>query len=222
MRISIVTPSYNYGRYIRECVESVLQQNYDDFEHLIFDAGSTDETLQILGEYPHLKLIVEPDEGMSDAINKGFDAASGDLVLWLNADDRLLPGTFSKVISFAMRNPRADVIYGCWNFIDAEGKFLRSMTLFPFSKGMLLYLGCYIGSTATFLKKSTIIDSGERLNIKFRYVMDGELYARLASKGFRFEYLPATLADFRIHGGNLSLKFRHHSWKKDGRRRKAP
>ena len=205
MRVSIVTPSWNYGRFMRDCVESVMKQGYDDFEHLIFDAGSTDETLLLLQEYPHVRLVVEPDKGMSDAINKGFNIATGDLVMWLNADDRLKPGALRAVVAFAQAHPDADVIYGCWDFIDESGERIRTMTLFPFNHNMLLYLGCYIGSTATFLRRATVLNSGERLNIRFNYVMDGEFYARLAYKGFKFKYMPSVIADFRVHGGNLSL-----------------
>lgn len=185
---------------------SVAEQQGSELEHLIFDAGSTDDTHEILSKFRHIQLTTEPDRGMCDAINKGFDRCQGEWVMWLNADDRLQSGALAAVSAFAAQHPETDVIFGCWNFIDAEGSFQRTMTLFPFQKSMLLYLGCYIGSTATFFRRKSIIDSGERLSLDFRYVMDGEFYARLASKGFRFSYLPRVLADFRLHGENLSGK----------------
>jgi hypothetical protein len=126
--------------------------------------------------------------------------------MWLNSDDRLQPRALAAVREFAQKHPKADVIYGCWNFIDLDGKFIRRMTLFPFQRQMLHYLGCYIGSTAAFYRRSTVIDAGERLSLDFRYVMDGEFYARLASKGYKFRYLPKVLADFRVHDGSLSRK----------------
>ena len=89
---SIITPSYNYARYVRECIESVKNQEGATFEHIIQDAGSTDGTLDILHSYPHLKLHVEKDSGMSEGINRGFRKARGKWVMWLNTDDRLLPG----------------------------------------------------------------------------------------------------------------------------------
>ena len=87
---SIVTPSYNYARYVRECIESVKNQEGATFEHIIQDAGSTDGTLDILNSYPHLKLHVEKDSGMSEGINRGFRKARGKWVMWLNTDDRAL------------------------------------------------------------------------------------------------------------------------------------
>lgn len=205
-QFSIVTPSFNYGRFIGDCMASVAAQEGTSYEHMVFDAGSTDNTLEVLAGYPHARIVSEPDRGMCDGINKGFDRCSGEWVMWLNADDRLQPGALAAVWEFAQKHPESDVIYGCWNFIDLDGKFIRRMTLFPFQRQMLHYLGCYIGSTAAFYRRRTVIDTGERLSLDFRYVMDGEFYARLASKGYKFRYLPKVLADFRVHEGSLSRK----------------
>ena len=106
---SIITPSYNYAKYVRECIESVKAQEGVTFEHIVFDAVSTDGTLDILREYPHLDVTVKPDRGMSDAINKGFRKAKGKWVMWLNTDDRLLPGALKAVAAFAEQHPEADV-----------------------------------------------------------------------------------------------------------------
>jgi glycosyltransferase involved in cell wall biosynthesis len=203
---TIVTPSFNYAQFLGECLNSVVKQEEVTFEHLIFDGGSTDETLEVLARYSHARVVSEPDRGMSDAINKGFRAATGEWVMWLNSDDRLLPGALAAVKAFAAKHPDADVIYGCWNFVDREGAFQRRMTLFPYSQNMMLYMGCYVGSTAAFYRRRTVIDEGHCLNVDFRYVMDGEFYARLGALGKRFVYFPRVLADFRLHGENLSMR----------------
>ncbi|SHI72748.1 Glycosyl transferase family 2 [Rubritalea squalenifaciens DSM 18772] len=204
--ITIVTPSYNYSEYIEECLESVKRQQGVEFEHLIFDAGSTDGTLDIIRKYEHVKLVVEPDKGMSDAINKGFQAAKGKWVMWLNTDDRLKPDALLRFKDFAERHPEADVIYGAWDFIDKKGGFMRTMQVFPFKKLMLCHYGCYIGSTSTFLKRETTISEGHLLNIRFKCVMDGEYYNRLAALGKKFIHFPRVLADFRMHGENISQR----------------
>ena len=204
---TIVTASYNYGHYIRECLESVAKQSGVTFEHLIFDGGSTDDTADIVAEFPHAKFVQEPDKGMSDAINKGFAAAKGKWVMWLNTDDRLKPGALKAVLEFAKGKSDTDVIYGVWDFIDKEGAYIRSMTIFPFQKSMLCYLGCYIGSTSAFYRNATVISEGLHLDESYGFVMDGEYYNRLAFLGKKFSYMHALLADFRIHGMNLS--FRH-------------
>ena len=203
---TIVTASYNYHQYIREMLDSVVAQDGVTYEHIIFDAGSTDGTLDIIRGYGHVDLTVESDKGMTDAINKGFKMAKGEWVMWLNTDDRLKPGALAAVKKFAESKPDADVVYGAWDFIDGEGKFMRTMGLFPFRKLMLAHYGCYIGSTATFFRKSSIMDEGLLLNERFKCVMDGEYYNRLASLGKKFVYLPNVLADFRLHGENISQK----------------
>jgi len=204
---TIVTASYNYGHYIRECLESVARQEGVTYEHLIYDGGSTDNTADVIAEFPHVTFVQEPDEGMSDAINKGFAAARGKWVMWLNTDDRLKPGALKALLDFAKGKDDVDVIYGGWDFINQDGGFMRSMTIFPFQKSMLSNYGCYIGSTSTFYRNSTVINEGHHLNVDYKYVMDGEYYNRLASLGKKFTYMHALLADFRIHGMNLS--FRH-------------
>jgi glycosyltransferase involved in cell wall biosynthesis len=204
MDFTIVTPSYSYGHYIGECLRSVAQQQGVTFEHLVMDAGSLDDTAEVVARFPHATFFQEPDQGMSDGINKGFLKAKGQWIMWLNADDRLKPGALQAVKQCAESNPDGDVIYGCWDFIDAAGAFLRTMTLFPFDRRILVQQGCYIGSTSCFYRRQTTIGEGHLLDIDFGYCMDGEYYARLAHLGKRFVYLPEVLADFRLHDQSIS------------------
>jgi glycosyltransferase involved in cell wall biosynthesis len=206
MDFTIVTPSYNYGRFIGECLESVASQGGATFEHLVMDAGSTDDTASVAAGFPHASFFQEPDKGMSDGINKGFRRAKGEWVMWLNSDDRLKPGALAEVKRFAESQSGTDVIFGGWDFIGEEGAFNRRMTLFPFRRRMLLQHGCYIGSTACFLRRATTIGQQHYLDDRFHYCMDGEYYARLVKLGKRFVYLPRILADFRLHGESLSQR----------------
>jgi len=203
VKFSIITPSYNQGRFIRDCIESVKLQTGVDWEHIVVDACSTDETLAILKEYPHLRWTSEPDQGQTDAINKGFHRATGDWLMWLNADDYLLPGALRQVAEFAAAHPDADVIYGDCDFVDENGKFLRHKREFEFDFNMLLFYGCYIPSTSTFYRRS-IIDAGVLLDPDYRNCMDYEYCLKLAHAGYRFRHLPATLANFRWHESNMS------------------
>ena len=204
MNFSIITPSYNYAQYIRDCLDSVKNQEGVTFEHLVFDAGSTDGTIDIVKEYPDVSLTVEPDNGMADAINKGFHKARGEWVMWLNSDDRLLPGALKAVARFAERHPEADVIHGAWNFIDADGRFKRAMKAVPFRLSIMIGYGCYIASTALFLRRRTTIDEGFFLDDRFRCVMDGEYYVRLGRAGKVFRNFNRPLAEFRQHDESLS------------------
>ncbi|RJR19818.1 MAG: glycosyltransferase [Desulfobacteraceae bacterium] len=121
-RISIVTPSLNQARFIRETIESVMAQDYPDFEHIIMDGGSKDGTIDILKEYRHLKVISEPDRGQGDAINKGFNLTTGEILAYLNADDTLLPGALKRVGE--VLNPRNGpfIVMGRCRFTDEFGK----------------------------------------------------------------------------------------------------
>ena len=212
MKFSIVTPSYNQGRYVRDCITSVQTQAGVEWEHLVQDAGSTDETPAVLKEFPHLKCFVEPDRGMSDGINKGFGKATGDWLMWLNTDDYLLPGALAKVADFAARHPKADVIYGDCVFVDGQKKMIRHKREQAFDLGMLLFYGCYIPSTSTFLNRR-IIAAGDLVDINYKVCMDFEYYLRLSRRGYRFEYLPEDIACFRWHEVNTSnvLAKRRHA-----------
>ncbi len=203
MKFSIVTPSYNQGRFIRDCIESVKTQTGVEWEHIVTDAGSTDETLAILEEYPHLKWSSAPDKGMCDGINKGFRQATGDWIMWLNTDDYLLPGALAKVAAHAARHPDADVIYGECQFVDEEKRLIRQKRDHRFDLGILLLYGCYISSTATFLNRK-IVTAGHLLNLDYKVCMDFEYYVRLALLRYRFSFLPEALAGFRWHESNTS------------------
>jgi len=209
---SVITPSYNYGHYIEQCLQSVAGQEGASYEHLVMDAGSSDGTAEVCRRFPGVAFFQEPDDGMSDGINKGFKRARGTWVMWLNADDMLRPGALLAVKRFAEQSPSADVIYGCWNFVDSEGSFIRRMTLFPFQRGMLANSGCYIGSTSTFYKRESTIEQGYFLDTHFRSIMDGEFFCRLARSGKVFKYLPVVLADFRLHDRSISQR---NLWRQD-------
>ena len=209
MKISIVTPSLNRGSYIQDAIESVASQDYPNKEHLIFDALSSDQTIGVLKEVdylPHLSWVAEPDKGQSDAINKGFRAATGDIVAWLNADDYYLPGTFSKVAKFFETHPDIDILYGDTLFVDQDKQFLRYKKDHPFDYNLFLYYGCFIQTTSTFFRRK-IIDQNDLLDVSFKAAMDYEYFVRLANLDYRFEYMPEVFGAFRWHDENVSRVF---------------
>jgi glycosyltransferase involved in cell wall biosynthesis len=198
MKFSIITPSFNQGRFLPDCVESVLSQQGVEMEHIVTDAGSDDETLEVLKRYPHLKWTSEPDRGMSDGINKGFCQATGDWVMWLNCDDYLLPGALAKVADFAISNPNADVIHGDCIYVNEDRSPIRRKYDTPVDEWDFLYVGCCIPSTAVFYQRK-IIEAGHLLDVEYRNCMDWEYYLRVTRSGYRFRYLPEALAGFRWH-----------------------
>jgi glycosyltransferase involved in cell wall biosynthesis len=210
VKFSIVTASFNTGRFLRDCIESVRVQQGVDWEHIVADGGSTDGTLDVLRAYPHLRWNSEPDGGISAGINKGFREATGEWVMWLNADDYLLPGALAKAAAFAHRHPEADAIYGSFDFVDAAGQRLKTSASFPVSRRMIVHYGPVIGSTACWYRKQTVMEEGYFLNENFRTNMDGEFYARLLTVGKKFAQMPDVLAAFRVHGENASQKHLRH------------
>jgi glycosyltransferase involved in cell wall biosynthesis len=205
MDLTIITPSLNYGRFLGDCLGSVAEQAGVTLEHLILDGGSTDNSAAVAARFPHANWSQEADKGMSDAINKGFERARGDWVIWLNADDRLKPGVLAKIL-ILLRRSEADVVYGDWDFVDDAGIFLRHVRAPVWSPFVNVHHHCFIGSTAAFYRRKTVLAEGYRLREDFRYVMDGEFYARLDAVGKRFEHVPVTVADFRLHGANASQR----------------
>ncbi len=205
MRFSIITASYNQGRFIRECIESVIAQGVE-FEHIIVDACSTDETLSVLGDYPHLKWTSEPDNGQTDAINKGFRRATGEWMMWLNSDDYLRPGALKKIAAFIHEHPTADVIYGECVFMAADGTEQVWKKQHRFSGNVLVLSGCYIPSTSCFYHRR-VFERGVWLDPSFKVCMDFDFYVRIMEAGFHFEFIPEALANFRWHESNISTRY---------------
>lgn len=203
--ISVITPSLNQGHFIDDAILSVAGQDYPNIEHIVVDGGSSDETSHILTLYPHLRWISEPDEGQSDAINKGFRMASGDLVGWLNADDYYLPGALKAVGEFAERNPDTDIIYGNSIHVDKSGNLIRLKIEHGFDFHVLLYYGCYIDSNAVFIR-NRVVKQQLLLDTHYRVSMDYEYFVRLAALGKTYRHLDRMLAAFRWHGSNNSLQ----------------
>ncbi len=196
MKFSIITPSFNQGRFLHDCIGSVFSQTGVEFEHIVCDAGSTDETLEVLSSYPHLVWTSEPDRGMSDGINKGFAKATGDWVMWLNCDDFLLPGALAKVAEFIAAHPPADVVHGDCEYIAEDKTPIRRKYDTPVDEWDLLFVGCIIPSTSAFYRRE-IIGFGEPLDVSYKNCMDWEFYLRLMREGRRFSYVPELLAAFR-------------------------
>lgn len=205
--LSVITPSYNGAEFIEDAILSVSHQREVSVEHLVVDGASIDGTANVLRRHPYVRFTSEPDHGQSDAINKGFLQASGDLIGWLNADDYYLPRGLESIARAAQEHPEADVIYGDCVFVDCRGRIVRSKVEHGFDRSVLMYFGCYIPSTATFFRRR-VIDSGLLLDCDYRVCMDFEYFARLAHAGLTFHYVPQFIAAFRWHGGNVSLKQR--------------
>jgi len=210
LKISIVTPSYNQASFIEEALHSVKDQDPGVWEHIVVDGVSKDRTVSILQEYSqmpdwqHLRWVSEPDDGQSDALNKGFRMATGDIIGWLNSDDRYRPVCFEKVVRAFERFPEADVIYGDYSYINEAGQVSRIRREIEFSHFVLAYHRVlYIPTTSTFFRRR-IFEKGNWIDTRYHYAMDYEFFLRLANAGYHFQHIPHVLADFRWHSESKS------------------
>jgi glycosyltransferase involved in cell wall biosynthesis len=202
--ISIVTPSLNQSTFIGDALESVRLQNNEYCEHLVIDGLSTDGTIDLLRgeatkqEWPSLVWISERDSGQSEALNKGFRRARGEIIGWLNSDDRYRAGCFEHVVQAFATNPEVDIFYGDYLVIDETGKVLEIRREIEFNAFVLWYhRTLYIPTTATFFRRR-IFEENNWLDENIQYAMDLDFFIRLAERGYRFKHIPQLLADFRM------------------------
>jgi glycosyltransferase involved in cell wall biosynthesis len=211
--ISVVTPSFNQADFIVEALESVRSQNAENYEHLVIDGMSTDGTVDLLRNHAanrgrkNMLWSSERDTGQSEALNKGFQRAKGEIIGWLNSDDRYRPDCFEYVVRAFEENPDVDIVYGDYLMVDAAGKVLRIRREIEFSAFVLLYHRVlYIPTTATFFRRR-IFDEGNWLDETLQYAMDLEFFIRLSHLGYRFKHIPQLLADFRMQPNSKTCSY---------------
>ena len=210
--VSIVTPSFQQAAYLRATIESVLGQDYPRLEYIVVDGGSDDGSREIIEGYsPRLAWWVsEPDRGQTDAINKGFAVAHGDILAWLNSDDTYLPGAVSEAVTFLTEHPDVGMVYGQAYYIDGAG---RTMARYP--AGATDYRGLRRGITtipqqATFFRARLWKMVGP-LDPTFYYAMDYDLWVRISGLA-PIAYVERPWANFRIHDLSKSRREASRCW----------
>jgi len=202
--VSVLTPSYAYGRFIKDALESVARQEGVTAEHIVQDAGSQDGTIDTLRELgDRVRWRSEPDRGQSDALNRAFRSARGRWIAWLNADEFYFPGGLRALID-AGEKAGADVVFGDTVFIDAEGRFLRLVPQHRYSSSLLRHYGVYIGSCSTVFRRSIL--GSDPWDEEIRRVMDWDLYLRLDAQGARFLHVSYPVAGYRIHDAQITAQ----------------
>jgi len=217
-KFSIVTPSYNQAQFLEDAIQSVLTQEYPNLEYIIIDGGSTDQSVEIIKKYDYRLTywVSAPDNGQSEAINKGVMRATGEWVSWLNSDDMYLPGTLVAVAEEIKNNPAIHWIVGSTLVSDTRNTTRYSIK--PHAPG---FSGDEVGNLnsswldyvctknsriqlpqpSSFWSREAWCDVGG-LNLALHYAMDHELYGRLAYLGYRPHCMDRDLALFRVHGNS--------------------
>lgn len=210
-RISVVTPSYNQARFLEGTLRSVLSQREHIHEYFVLDGGSTDGSADIIRRYADQIdwWVSEKDKGQSDAIHRGFDRATGDVLCWINSDDLLLPGALARVKAAFDADPSSDLVVGYLAFIDAEDRIIS----LPRVPGGSRFLGArgvvQVSQQATFFRR-TLYEQVGGLDISLHCAMDLDLWSRFYSVSARWRRLPIYLAAFRKHS---DAKGSSNSWR---------
>jgi len=203
VKISVITPSYNQAQFLPVNLASVNAQTHHFVEHIVVDPGSTYGSTAIAKADPSAILIAEPDRGQSDGICKGFSKSTGDVLVWLNSDD-FYPDqhVLESVARCFNQNPEIDIVYGDVNFVDEKGGFLRKGFVNKNANQLLDSFHYQVGivQPGVFWRRHVFEDIGGPSE-EFEYCMDYELWVRMASKGYKWKYLPQVLAHHRWWGG---------------------
>jgi glycosyltransferase involved in cell wall biosynthesis len=208
--ISVITPCFNAAKTIGETLESVRAQDYPRVEHIVVDGGSTDGTVAVLERSVGVRWSSEPDNGRVDAANKGARLATGDVIAWLNADDRYEPGALRAVGEALMRNPQSAWATGYCRILGEDGKEIRGPVTayknFLLRRWSLpLYLTQnFVSDPATFVRRSALQSVG-LLDPRYLTSHDYDLWLRIAHRFGAPVVVPRCLAGFRMAEGTLSM-----------------
>lgn len=204
--ISIIMPSYNQASYLKEAIESILAQKHSDLECIVVDAGSTDETRDILRNYgPKIKLLSCPGLKQSAVINRGLEAAQGNVIGFLNADDLYVEGTCETVIQFFRTHPNVDMVYGDCSVIDQRGLAMMTNHEIAFHKASYLFLAQFVSYPTVFFRRRAFLRIG-KFDTSLDHAMDYDYWLKIADSG-TIMHIDRTFACFRWHPQSKSVLY---------------
>jgi glycosyltransferase involved in cell wall biosynthesis len=210
--ISIVTPSFNQASHLEAALRSVLEQAYPNIEYIVIDGGSTDGSLDILRRYADRLAYwsSEPDSGQTDAVNKGFARAHGEILAWLNSDDVYLPGAIAEAVDYLTTHPEVGMVYGQADYIGGDGRIIGRFPSALTDYRRLRQGYVHIPQQAAFFRARLWKMVGP-LDPTFFFAMDYDLWVRIASVS-RLAHMPRRWAGFRLHGQTKTLAAGDRCW----------
>ena len=210
--VSIITPSYNQVNYLRDTIESVLDQDYPKIEHIVIDGGSSDGSVEMLRSYgKKIKWISEKDKGQSNGINKGFKMAKGDIIGWINSDDTYEPRAVSKAVKYLDKNLDIDFVYSDCNIILKDGRKNGTVHVQEFDMNKQLNNGNIIQQPTVFFRRKVFEEVGY-LDEKLHYAMDYEYWIRIGKKMKIKKIEGEILANFRMYPESKSISHYYLFW----------
>jgi glycosyltransferase involved in cell wall biosynthesis len=203
LKFSIITPTFKQARYIPDCLRSIRRQTHSHYEHLIYDPFSPDGTAEAVAPFlddPRVHYRCERDDGQSDAINKGLDAATGDIVCWLNSDDAYFDETvLARVAELFRRHPDVEIVTGCGYFIADNGRLLRPCVM-PNSERIgqeAMRRSDYFMQPSTFWRRNPI-----RLDTTLDYCFDWKFFIDLYAGGAASLFVPEYFSKYRLQAAS--------------------
>jgi glycosyltransferase involved in cell wall biosynthesis len=186
-------------------MESILKQGYPDLEYIVVDPGSTDSSRDLIKSYADqiAHVILEPDRGPADGLNKGFSLATGEVLGFLNSDDLLMPGSLQRIADFFRQNPECGLVFGNGHILDGMGRTVKHVKARDFTVRRYLHGGARWLQQSTFFRRDAFLKS-RGFNPENRTCWDGELFVALAKQGTTIGYIDADLSGFRIHPASIS------------------
>jgi glycosyltransferase involved in cell wall biosynthesis len=210
--VTVVTPSFNQAHFLEATIQSVLDQDYPNLEYIIVDGGSIDGSQEIIRRYSDRLSwwVSKKDEGQTDAINKGFARAKGEILAWLNSDDTYLPHTISEAVEFLRGRPEVGMVYGDADFINETGSVIGRFPAAQTDYKRLRRGYVHIPQQASFLRADLWKKVGP-LDPSFYFAMDYDLWVRLARLA-SLEYVPHLWANFRLHSTGKTVAADERCW----------
>jgi glycosyltransferase involved in cell wall biosynthesis len=204
LKVTIVTISYNQAKYVEQTIRSIIEQDYPNIEYIVVDPGSTDGSRKIIQKYSNRiqKIIFEPDNGPADGLNKGFNAATGDIFGFVNSDDTLLDGAISKIVKHFGAHPNADIVYGNGYKVDSNNGIIRKIFSDPFDLQRCLYYSFTFIQPSLYFTKAAFVSVGG-FNEENTTFWDGELVVDFGRHQKKFYLVQEFLSRFRVHGSSL-------------------
>ncbi len=205
VKVSVVTISFNQAEFLERTIRSVLDQDYENIEYIVVDPGSTDGSRELIESYRSriARIILEPDAGAADGLNKGFAATTGEILSFLNSDDVFLPGAVSAAVNFFAKNSAVDVVSGHARVIGPDDRVLRRVYSDRMSVTKYVYGGVALIQPSTFFRR-TAYERTKGFNPGNRATWDGELFLDMALAGCRFGLSRDIWSGYRLHSQSIT------------------
>jgi glycosyltransferase involved in cell wall biosynthesis len=204
--VTVITPAYNQGLFIRDTIESILSQDYPHIELYVINDGSTDDTEKILQEYSgRIRWETQKNMGQTATINKGWQLTNGEIITWLNSDDTYLAGAVRKGVEYLREHPETGIVFGDTLLTEADGKPIGQSKPQPAFNylNLLVHSKNTVAQPSSFIRREVIQKAGE-LDPRFYYFMDWDLWLR-AGLYFKIDYIPELWSTYRLHAESKTV-----------------